>query len=507
MKNNAFLLALILSLFSTNGYSNYYLKGYNATVKSSLIIPAFNSYGPYCLDSFAPLLPTTSLNGITGSWFPSFINTDIAGDALYVFTPNVGQNATAVTINITTIPQANAGTITGNQNLCVGATTTFTATTTGGIWSSSNPSIATVNPTSGLISGVTAGMATIDYTVNNSPPCPNATVARTITIKPLFTPIISFGVVTSNSIKTDWAAVLAATSYTIVYTINGGVAITATIGNILTYTLAGLSPGDTVNFCVTPTGTGGTCFATGCGATSTTLDCNGANTPDTPTFVITQPTCNVLTGSVTITSELGLTYSLDGGVFSSNLNYFGLLAGSTHTISAKNSAGCISDVAIVTVNNQPSDGATLSLTSTAGTATQSLCINTPIVSIVYTIGNGATGAIVSGLPPGVLGAFNGEIFTISGASTQAGTFNYTLITNGGCGMAMLSGTISVIPLVNIFCDTPLFPNSVAFDWNPVGGITNYNYTYSIDGGPLVSGSTLVSNFFFIDLLSNGVSYF
>lgn len=58
---------------------------------------------------------------------------------------------------------ATAIAITGASNICAGATTTFTAATPGAVWSSSNPSVATVNPATGVVTGVSAGTATISY--------------------------------------------------------------------------------------------------------------------------------------------------------------------------------------------------------------------------------------------------------------------------------------------------------------------------------------------------------
>ena len=53
----------------------------------------------------------------------------------------------------------------------------------------------------------------------------------------------------------------------------------------------------------------------------------------------------------------------------------------------------------ITVN----PAATISLTSSAATTNQTLCVNTPINNIVYTTANGSTGAAVTGLPAGVSG--------------------------------------------------------------------------------------------------------
>lgn len=60
-----------------------------------------------------------------------------------------------------------AGTISGSSTVCVGASTTLSDTTTGGTWSSSNTSIATIGST-GIVTGISSGTVTISYTVSNS---------------------------------------------------------------------------------------------------------------------------------------------------------------------------------------------------------------------------------------------------------------------------------------------------------------------------------------------------
>ncbi len=72
------------------------------------------------------------------------------------------------------------GTLSGTQTICVGGTTTFTSTVSGGTWSSSNTGVATINPTTGVITGVSAGTATMTYTVTGS--CGTGTVTRTVTV-------------------------------------------------------------------------------------------------------------------------------------------------------------------------------------------------------------------------------------------------------------------------------------------------------------------------------------
>ncbi|MBK6838089.1 MAG: SprB repeat-containing protein [Bacteroidetes bacterium] len=82
------------------------------------------------------------------------------------------------------------------------------------------------------------------------------------------------------------------------------------------------------------------------------------------------------------------------------------------------------------------------LTSGAGSNIQSLCKNSSITAITYSI-VGATGAGVSGLPTGVTGTYSSGVFTISGAPSVTGTFNYTVTPTGSCTSSTSTGTITV----------------------------------------------------------------
>jgi hypothetical protein len=69
---------------------------------------------------------------------------------------------------LTVSPNVNAGTVTGTSPICVSTSTTFSSNgNAGGTWSSSNPAVATVNPTTGLVTAVSGGTATITYTISS----------------------------------------------------------------------------------------------------------------------------------------------------------------------------------------------------------------------------------------------------------------------------------------------------------------------------------------------------
>ncbi|HEY5408706.1 MAG TPA: putative Ig domain-containing protein [Ginsengibacter sp.] len=86
----------------------------------------------------------------------------------------------------------------------------------------------------------------------------------------------------------------------------------------------------------------------------------------------------------------------------------------------------------------------INLQSPPGTDAQTLCVNTPITNIVYSVGSGGSGpVIIPALPPGLTGTFDGSLYTISGTPTVPGNYIYTLTTSGTCQPSTATGTINV----------------------------------------------------------------
>ncbi len=79
--------------------------------------------------------------------------------------------ASALHYLVTVNPLPAGGTISGGLFVCTGSTTTLTSSVTGGVWSSSNASAATVNATTGVVSAVGAGSSIITYTVTSATGC------------------------------------------------------------------------------------------------------------------------------------------------------------------------------------------------------------------------------------------------------------------------------------------------------------------------------------------------
>ena len=93
---------------------------------------------------------------------------------------------------------------------------------------------------------------------------------------------------------------------------------------------------------------------------------------------------------------------------------------------------------VVTVNSS----STIGLTSGTGTNNKSICINTAITAITYTVSGGATGVIATGLPAGTSGTYNAGVYTISGTPSIDGVYNYSVATTGACSQAVATGTIT-----------------------------------------------------------------
>lgn len=172
----------------------------------------------------------------------------------------------------------------------------------------------------------------------------------------------------------------------------------------------------------------------------------------------------------------------------------GIYAGGVVTISGSPSAAgvfnytvntlgpCIRPTATGTITVTP-DGV-INLTSAPGTDNQTLCVNTPLTSIVYTTGGSTNGGSVTGLPAGVTGVYAAGVITISGSPTSAGTFNYTVTTTGPCVNPSRTGTITVNPDATINLTSAPSTTNQEFCFNN----TLTDITYAIGGGG--SGATV-----------------
>ncbi len=126
---------------------------------------------------------TTSAAGVASVNAATGVVTGVSGGTAtitYTVTNSCGSSFVTTSVTVNTVPAAPAA-IAGATQVCAGSTTTFTDATSGGVWSSSLPGVATVDASSGVITGITAGSAsTISYTVSNG--CGPTSVTKTITV-------------------------------------------------------------------------------------------------------------------------------------------------------------------------------------------------------------------------------------------------------------------------------------------------------------------------------------
>jgi uncharacterized protein YjdB len=130
---------------------------------------------------------TTTLANITpsGTWSSSNLTKATVNSASGVV-EGIASGTATITYNVSagcfkTITQTvltSPGTITGASTVIDGATTSLSCSPAGGTWSSLTPSLATVVPSTGLVTGVDPGAATIKYQLSNG--C-NSTHAITVT--------------------------------------------------------------------------------------------------------------------------------------------------------------------------------------------------------------------------------------------------------------------------------------------------------------------------------------
>src|SRR5579863_6020254 len=408
-----------------------------------------------------------SATGVTVTGLPAGLTSNVAGTTLTISgSPTAAGTYTVTTTGPCAAVTAN-GTITLNppatitlssaagtdaQTVCSGTAITTITYTLGGSATGAN---ITVLP-AGLTSSVVGTTVTISgtptaggtYTVTTTGPCAAVTANGTITLNPSATIILS------SAAGTDAQTVCSGTPIVnITYTIGGGAT-----GATVTGLPAGLTSnvaGTTVTISGSPTAAGTYTVTTVGGCTPVAL--NGTITltaPGTLTLTSANNTQTVCSG----TPIVNITYTIGGGATGATVTGLpaGLtsnVAGTTVTISGSPTAAgtytvtTVGGCTPVALNGTITLTAPGTLTLTSANNTQTVCSGTPIVNITYTIGGGATGANITGLPAGLTSSVVGTTLTISGSPTAAGT--YTVTTTGPCAAVTANGTITLNPPATI----------------------------------------------------------
>ena len=441
---------------------------------------------------------TISYSPVSGSIFP------IGTTTVTVTAADARNNITTGSFTVTVLPTI-VSPITGNTNVCIGSTTVLStiSTLTGGVWSSSNNTVATVDA-SGVVSGLNSGTVVITYTNN----C-GATASATVTVNAI--PSAPVVLVSDNC------------GSSLLSTNSGGILLWSTGENSSSITVTGAGAytiTQTVNGCISAPGSGTASpkalpstpvvsITNNCGistlstnATGTLLWSTGATTStitvsNAGTYAVTQTAngCTSIAGSgnalpkvIPAAPAVIVTDNCDGtsiltasGAPGATFAWSpGVGTGSTISVSI---AGTYT--AIQTVN-----GCT-SVSSSVVTASPKTSPSAPTVSVVNNC-DGTSSLTASGAPGATFawspGGGAGSTISVS----IAGTYTATQTVNGCTSIASFVVTASPktplpMPTVSVVnnCDgtsslTVSGAPGATFAWSPGGG-TGSTITVSIAG--------------------------
>lgn len=234
--------------------------------------------------------------------------------------------------NFTVNPGATTSPITGTLTVCAGFTTTLADATTGGTWTSSTPGVAVVGSSTGVVTGIAAGTATITYNVASG----NVTAVVTVSAIPVVSAITGPTGICIGGTSTYSSAS------------SGGVWSSSNTA-VATITSAGVATGVAVGTSVISYAVTNSC---GTGYATRTVSVSA------PTAVAPVMGATVLCPAATV----NLTCATSGGVWSSadpsiaTVDAAGVVTGvsagmATISYSVTNASGCTSSAStIVTIN-------------------------------------------------------------------------------------------------------------------------------------------------------------
>lgn len=425
------------------------------TVCEGLTTSLSNTLGGGTWTSSTPAAGTVNTSGVVTGVH--------SGTTTISYTVTGGCTVTAI-VTVLTMPA-----ITGTDSVCTGLTISLTGSPSGGIWSSSASGIASVS--SGVVTGVAVGTATISYnlsgcitthavSVNLSP----ASIGGTLSVCAGFTTSL-----TNSTAGGTWAS--SAPAIASVGTsgiVTGNTAGTATI----TYSLAHGCYA-TVTVTVNPIPTIGTIFTVCTGLTRTLTGSPSGGTWISGTTAVatigssTGIVTGVLAGTtiITYTSPAGCTTTQAVTVYTTPVaitGTFSQCAGNTTTLSDATSGGTWSSStpAVGTINSSTgvftaisAGTTTVTYTVTGGcTATAIMTVNplpAPITAASTTMCAGDTMTAHDATAGGTWSSSNTSVGTINSATglitaISSGTTRITYMLPTGCFVTVV-GTVNPLP--------------------------------------------------------------
>jgi len=270
---------------------------------------------------------TSPTSGIAASVAPTPITSSAGITDYYVsqIKPTGCESQRAkLTVTINPLPIVSA--ITGTSTLCIGSTSTLSNLTIGGVWSSSNTSVATIN-TTGIVSGISIGTSTISYMATNANGCVSV-VTQIVTVVPLPTVLaingttsICVGLTTSLSNTTSGGVWSSANTSIAAINVSGVVTAAAAGTAIINYTITN---------------------ANGCQSTATT-SITVVAAPTAPVITANGPTTFCSGGNVVLTASTstGNQWYKDGiAITGATNNTYTANATSSITDTVVNASGC-----------------------------------------------------------------------------------------------------------------------------------------------------------------------
>ncbi len=307
-----------------------------------------------------------------------------------------------VTVNVNPLPLP----ISGPSSVCVGSTITLTDGSGGGTWTSLNLPIATIIGSTGVLTGVAAGTATIRYQLPTG--CATATIVTVNPIPTLCTMTPATGTYNYCAGGTGISMGLTCSTVGVNYTLKNGATVVATLpgtGSALAFGPQTAAGAYTI---VASYATSG-CSRTMTGTVTVSIN---------PVPVITGPTALCVGATMTETSSITSstwTSSIPGNasIGATTGIVTGITTGSSTVITCTAPTGCTS---AVTVNVTPSP--------TPITGASTVCVGD---STLFT--DGVPGGTWTSASPiiAAAGAYTGYIYGVSAGTT---TITYSL--GSGC---------------------------------------------------------------------------